>query len=195
LASFINSNDNFAVYRRFGQLSARILTQLEIDLTELEKKQCELDDKDAADTVMKHRLRGYEDIPGWTSAQRDLQSEIYKKLLEYSEPSLMLAYWIKIDADEWAVELLLKDSQVRALGQPPARHHLELFNYMWGEKPIAEGKDDFIFYAEDFVSAAKHNEKGARIGDFIESCLDHFPNSRLKVCPMIEHRRLNYASY
>jgi hypothetical protein len=66
---------------------------------------------------------------------------------------------------------------------------------MWGEKPIAEGKDDFIFYAEDFVSVARNTEKGARIGDFIESCLDHFPNSRLKVCPMIEYRRLNYASY
>jgi hypothetical protein len=59
---------------------------------------------------------------------------------------------------------------------------------MWGYKPIAEGKDDFIFHAEDFVSAAKHGEKGARIGDFIESYLDHFPNSRLKVCSQIKHR-------
>jgi hypothetical protein len=83
LASFLNSNDNFAVYRRFGQLSARLLIQLEIDLTELEKKLYELDDKDASDTILKHRLRGHEDYPGWTSAQRDLQSEIHKKLLEY----------------------------------------------------------------------------------------------------------------
>jgi len=166
LASFINSSDNFAVYRRFGQLSARILTQLEIDLTELEKKQYELDDKDAADTTMQYRLRGYEDFAGWTSTQRDLQSEIHKKLLEYSERSFILAKWMKTEANDSAVELLLKDSQVRALGQPPTRHHLELFYYMWGKKPLAEGKDDFIFHAEDFVSAAKHAEKGVRIGDF-----------------------------
>jgi hypothetical protein len=43
LASFMNSNDSFAVYRRFGQLSARVLIQLEIDLTELEKKLYDLD--------------------------------------------------------------------------------------------------------------------------------------------------------
>jgi hypothetical protein len=56
---------------------------------------------------------------------------------------------------------------------------------MWGYKPVAEGKDDFIFHAEDFVSATKHSEKGARIGDFIESCLDHFPDSLLKVGTII----------
>jgi hypothetical protein len=53
---------------------------------------------------------------------------------------------------------------------------------MWGYKPIAEGKDDFIFHIEDFVSAAKHSEKGTRLGDFIESYLDRWPNSRIKVC-------------
>ena len=100
----------------------------------------------------------------------------------------ILPYQMVTEADEIVVELLLNDSQVRALGQPPPRHHLELFNYMWGYKPIAEGKDDFIFYAEDFVSATKHSEKGSRIGDFIESCLDHFPDSPLKV-GTIKHKK------
>lgn len=83
LASFINSSDNFAVYRRFGQLTAGLLVQLEIDITELEAKLFELDDKDASDPVMKFRLRGYESFPGWTNERRELQSKIQKKLLEY----------------------------------------------------------------------------------------------------------------
>jgi hypothetical protein len=90
LAAFLNSNDNFAVFRRFGQLSARILIQLQIDLNELEKKLYELDDQDAADGVMQSRLRGYEGFPGWTSAQRDLLSEIYTKLSEYCESVFIL---------------------------------------------------------------------------------------------------------
>ncbi len=95
-----------------------------------------------------------------------------------------------MDADESIVELLLQDSQVRALGQPPARHHLGLFNYVWGYKPVAEGKDDFIFHVEDFVSVAKHSEKGTRLGDFIESYLDRWPNSRLKVRLNADHNKL-----
>jgi hypothetical protein len=88
LASFLNSNDNFAVFRRFGQLSARTLIQLQMDLSELEKKLFELDDQDASDTMMQNRLRGYENFPGWTSTQRDLLCEIKMKLTEYCESRL-----------------------------------------------------------------------------------------------------------
>jgi hypothetical protein len=83
LAAFLNSDDNFAVFRRFGNLSARALVQLQVDLTELEKKLHDLDDADALDPVMSYRLRGFEDFEGWNSAQRDLISEIRVKLGEY----------------------------------------------------------------------------------------------------------------
>lgn len=85
LAYFLNSNDSFAVYRRFGELSARTLVQLEIDLTDLEKEQRELDTKDAADKVLEKRLRGYEGFHKWDKAQRELGAKTHAKLCEYCE--------------------------------------------------------------------------------------------------------------
>jgi hypothetical protein len=84
LASFLNSDDNFAVFRRFGRLSARALIQLQIDLTDLEKTLDELDKKDNADEVLVWRLRGCDDFEGWNPDQRDLLlSKILPKLSEY----------------------------------------------------------------------------------------------------------------
>lgn len=73
-------------------------------------------------------------------------------------------------------ELLLYESQVRALERAQPRHHLGLFTYMQNRKPLGEGKDDFILYAEDFISVAKQSEKGTRIADLIESLVTIFPN-------------------
>ncbi|KUJ23408.1 uncharacterized protein LY89DRAFT_713875 [Mollisia scopiformis] len=148
LAAFMNSSDHNAVYRRFGRLSARLLVQLEVELTGLETKLDELDRKDAADKVMKKRLRGYE-IEGDDGAQTELLKEIQEKLSQY-------------------FEVLLYESQVRALEPAPPRHHLGLFDYMRNRKPLAPDRDDFILHVEDFVSVAKKSESGTRITDVLE---------------------------
>ncbi|KAH7409599.1 hypothetical protein BKA64DRAFT_665364 [Cadophora sp. MPI-SDFR-AT-0126] len=171
LAHFLNSNDSFAVFRRFGTLSARALIQLQIEITELEEKLQELDKRDAADPLLKKRLRGFEGLEGCDNRQRELMEKVQGKLCEY-------------------FDLLLRDTQVRALGQAPERHHLGLFNWVWNNKPLAPGKDAFIFQANDFVSAAKHCEKGTRLGDFIETYLDQWPKSRLKNFLQPERERL-----
>ena len=82
-----------------------------------------------------------------------------------------------------AVNLLLRDTQIRALGKAPERHHLGLLNWIWNNKPLAPGKDAFIFQVDDFVSAARHCEKGTRLGDFIETYLNQWPESHIKVTP------------
>ncbi|PVH80171.1 hypothetical protein DL98DRAFT_654965 [Cadophora sp. DSE1049] len=161
LSYFLNSNDSFAVFRRFGTLSARALIQLQIDLTRLEEELQNLDKIDAANPVLKKRLRGYEGFEGWDNCQRELMKKIQEKLCEY-------------------FDLLLHDTQIRALGQAPERHHLGLFNWIWNNKPLAPGKDAFIFQADDFISAANHCEKGTRLGDFIETYLHQWPESRVK---------------
>ncbi|TVY91318.1 hypothetical protein LAWI1_G004589 [Lachnellula willkommii] len=164
LACFMNSNDDWAIFRRFGYLSTRVLNQLQIELTDLEKELNDLDDKDAADPLMKKRLRGYEGFGGWNNSQLELLSRIRQKLSEF-------------------YDLLLRDSQVRDLGKAPPRHYRGLFNWVFGEHPLCPGKEDFIFHAEDFVSVAKHSDKGAPLAEFIQSFFDCSPESRLKVCP------------
>jgi hypothetical protein len=83
LASFIDIDDTHAVFRRFGRLSARVLLQMEIDLTDLENELNELDAADAADPVMRLRLLGRERFEGWDEKQRELVTKIEKKLLDY----------------------------------------------------------------------------------------------------------------
>jgi hypothetical protein len=96
---------------------------------------------------------------------------VYRRVLIFKE----------IPADREIVELLVQDTQIRALGQPPPRHHLGLFNWIWNNKPLAEGKDDFMFHVDDFVSASKHSETGTRLADFIEEYFDRRPDSPFKV--------------
>lgn len=83
LASFIDIDDTHAVFRRFGRLSARVLLQMEIDLTDLENELDKLDAADAADPVMQLRLLGRERFDGWDEKQRELMAKIEKKLLSY----------------------------------------------------------------------------------------------------------------
>lgn len=79
------------------------------------------------------------------------------------------------------VKLLRAESQVRALGRAPPRHHLGLLTWMLNNKPLADEKDGFIFHVEDFVTVAKHSDKGSVIGDWIEAhVLDIWPKN-LKV--------------
>jgi DNA-binding transcriptional regulator GbsR (MarR family) len=79
----MNSNDNWAIFRRFGHLSTRALVQLQIELTDLEKEMKTLDDEDAADPRMKKRLRGYEGFEGWNNSHLELLSRVRQKLCEY----------------------------------------------------------------------------------------------------------------
>ncbi|CZR51636.1 uncharacterized protein PAC_01513 [Phialocephala subalpina] len=157
LAAFINSSDHNAVFRRFGRLSARLLLQLQVDLTDLEKELDDLDNKDAGNTDVEPRLRGYEKFPADDGAQREILGKIQKKICEY-------------------FEVLTYESQVRALTKAQARHHLGLFTWMRNRKPLGDKRDDFIFHVEDFISVAKQSEKGTRIADLIESLVTWWPN-------------------
>ncbi|KAE8441481.1 hypothetical protein EG329_004905 [Mollisiaceae sp. DMI_Dod_QoI] len=170
LAGFINSSDHNAVFRRFGRISARLLVQLEIDLTDLERELDNLDKKDASSPLVEPRLRGFERFPEDDGSQREVLEKIHKKICEY-------------------FEVLLYESQVRALEKAPPRHHLGLFTWMRNRKPLGDERDDFIFHLEDFVSVAKQSEKGTRIADLLESFVTWCPNPITKYILQTERER------
>ncbi|PVH80177.1 hypothetical protein DL98DRAFT_588719 [Cadophora sp. DSE1049] len=154
LAAFVNSDDTFANYRRFGRLSSRILLHMQNDLYELEKKLDALDRQDAQDDIMKYRLKGYENFVGWDGKHQELRAEIQKKYLEY----------------DGQAEVLLKDASLRTLEKAPVRNHIANFTWMHNEKPLNAEKREFMNNADDFVSISRHTER--RFEDFIESWLD-----------------------
>ncbi|KAL5317200.1 hypothetical protein ACEPPN_014295 [Leptodophora sp. 'Broadleaf-Isolate-01'] len=152
LAAFVDSNDTFANYRRFGRLSARLLLHLQNDLNNLEKKLDALDKQYAQDERMKYRLRGFEISDGRDDKCQKLCADIQKKYMEYAD-------------------VLLKDASIRALGKAPRRNHMANFTWMQNEKALNEEKRDFLNHPDDFISISRHS--GHRIEDFIQSWLDN----------------------
>jgi hypothetical protein len=90
LAAFMNSDDVFTNFRRFGRLSIRILLHCQNDLTALEEKIDALDVDDATNPTMKFRLWGREGYHGWDDTQRKLIDEARTKYLEYGKINIPL---------------------------------------------------------------------------------------------------------
>jgi hypothetical protein len=69
---------------------------------------------------------------------------------------------------------------LQALGKPPERNHRSYFNWIWTNKPLYKGYDDYIYHASDFVisSGKRPNYSEELIRDF----MDTWPGSSLKVC-------------
>ncbi|KAH6679131.1 hypothetical protein B0J14DRAFT_580100 [Halenospora varia] len=156
LAAWLHSNDNWNIYRGFGSLSARVLVNLEIELTKLEQKILDLDKADEAHPRLKFRLNGYENFAEYNEEQKKNVQKAQKLLSEY-------------------FDFLLKYCQVRELDRPTKRNFYGFYNWMWSQGPLCKDKREFMYHIDDFVSAYKHSEKSTRLGDFMERRLDKWP--------------------
>ncbi|KAH8597950.1 hypothetical protein B0O99DRAFT_684650 [Bisporella sp. PMI_857] len=172
LSAFIDSDDEFAIARRFGSLSSRVLIQQAIDLADLEQELNELDAADMASEVMKFRLHGLEGFPGWDAKQRELMGNIQRKLREYKE-------------------CLLLDANVRALGQASPSQHRAVFTWMWNEKPLAEGKDRFIHCADDFVVLNRSVGNRTPLRKFLGDLFNRLPSLKRLVQTQREANKTN----
>jgi len=85
LAAFLNSADSFAIYRRFGVSHCRILVQLEIEITQLEKYLSEIDRQDSADESMAWRLHTTEFPDSHNSPKKEVLEQLKSKLLVYGK--------------------------------------------------------------------------------------------------------------
>lgn len=168
LAAWLNSNDNWNIYRGFGSLSARVLVNMEIELTKLEQKILDLDEADKAHPRLKFRLNGYENFAEYNEEQKNNVEDAQKLLSEY-------------------FDFLLKHCQVRQLDRPTKRNFYGFYNWMWSEGPLCKDKREFMYHIDDFISAYKHSEKSIRLGDFMERRLDKWP--RLRWLFQTEHDR------
>lgn len=90
MAAFLESCDNFSIYRRFGNCYSRLLVNYMADITAIEQKLLELDQCDSKSTGengtsyrLETRLRKKES----DSAQDDLLAELENKLRSYGRLS------------------------------------------------------------------------------------------------------------
>jgi hypothetical protein len=84
LASFMDSCDNFGIYRRFGQSHSRILVMYMTDITNIEKQLDKLDQQDSKSDSTMYRLKTSYHREGLDARKRDLLTLLEQKLLAYS---------------------------------------------------------------------------------------------------------------
>lgn len=89
VAAFLDSDDNFMIYRRFGFLYSRVLLQKQDELRELEKTLDEMDQRDLTESDQSRRAlqsrakdQKRRAIPGHQTRQ-ELLTSTEKKLYDY----------------------------------------------------------------------------------------------------------------
>lgn len=96
-AAFLDSDESFPNFRKFGRLMWRELLQLQNELTELQTQQDELDIKEHADPLLRKRLAGQERDTGCDRAPRNkLNADIKEKLKEYREDCINEERWQRL---------------------------------------------------------------------------------------------------
>ena len=83
LAALQSSSDDLYIFRGFKRVHARILLQLEVEISQLAKDLDKLDKEDDADPNMWYRLSNTEDDKDWDPRQRDLINELRGKINAY----------------------------------------------------------------------------------------------------------------
>ena len=86
MATFLDSDENFMLYRRFGYLQARLLLEKQDDLRRLESRLGLLDGDDEGKTDVLKTREYYDDE--YMKERKSLMEVIEKKWLEYCEFSM-----------------------------------------------------------------------------------------------------------
>lgn len=85
LSTFLDSNESFCIFQRFGPYAARCLLHRQIELNQLCEQLRQLDAKDAADPTKQYRLNSIEYYKGMDDTQRKLLQDIEIKIGVYCE--------------------------------------------------------------------------------------------------------------
>ena len=91
LAAFLDSDENFMLYRRFGYLQSRILLHKQDELRALEEQLDRQDRKDAADPKTKRLLQSRDLDDNSGSPRKSLLKMIEMAYKEYGTPQLNLS--------------------------------------------------------------------------------------------------------
>jgi uncharacterized protein YqgQ len=134
LATFLDSDENFMIYRRFGFLHARLLLQKQDELRMMEAELDRMDQRDKFNNVEALQCRMIDE-------RRTQDGETRKSLLNRMQETVLVYD-----------ELLLKAQQLAAANRPPQRDYNSVASFITHKKPLLEGDDDFIYNKEDLIT-------------------------------------------
>jgi hypothetical protein len=162
LAAFLDSDENFMIYRRFGFIHARLLLQKQDELRMMEEALDRMDQRDKAQNTKTLQCR-MEDVQ-----RQDQVGETRQALLARMETTVL-----RYD------ELLLNAQQLAASNRPPERDYNSVANFVRHKKPLLQGDDDFIYNKEDLITLRPGRES-AWLDAMVEKVLKLFPRRAVK---------------
>ncbi|KAI4277690.1 MAG: hypothetical protein LQ337_001563 [Flavoplaca oasis] len=165
VAGFMDSEDTFGIYRRFGFLYSRVLLSKQDELRRLE------DDLDAMD----HR-----DAHGTDHTRKCLKScakDFARKQKENLQTRKELLQTVQSKLYDYG-QFLLQAQQMVSLNKPADRDHLSVQNFLESGyedngkslMPLMEGDNEFIYRKEDLITLRPGRES-AWLDAFVERVL------------------------
>ncbi|KAI4092361.1 MAG: hypothetical protein LQ339_007958 [Xanthoria mediterranea] len=165
VAGFMDSEDTFGIYRRFGFLYSRVLLSKQDELRRLEDDLDAMDHRDAHDSdktrkCLKSRAKDFaRESSDGSPTRKALLQNVESKLYDYGQ-------------------ILLQAQQMVSLNKPAHRDHLSVQRFLEsgyednGQKlrPLMEGDNEFIYRKEDLVTLRPGRES-AWLDAFVERLL------------------------
>ncbi|KAK8007741.1 hypothetical protein PG989_001731 [Apiospora arundinis] len=170
VATFLDSDENFMIYRRFGYLHARMLMRLQDKLRMLEDRLDDYDDEDAGHETDKELLMSRDSDEAACKNMEKKRPGALTRTKILDEIEVVLGKY-----DEW----LLKAQQMVSLNRPAERDYRSVEEYMNNRKPLIDEEYGFIYQKEDLVTLRDGREM-AVLDSFTERLLRTFHCSLLQ---------------
>ncbi|KAL9038912.1 MAG: hypothetical protein Q9180_002845 [Flavoplaca navasiana] len=182
VAGFMDSEDTFGIYRRFGFLYSRVLLSKQDELRRLEDDLDAMDHRDAHDTDYTRKCL--------KSCAKDFAREQKEKLQTRKE----LLQTVRSKLYDYG-QFLLQAQQMVSLNKPADRDHLSVQNFLESGyedngkslMPLMEGDNEFIYRKEDLITLRPGRES-AWLDAFVERVL------KLIHCKPVQETRLKSSS-
>lgn len=132
LASLVQSDPNFAMYRQYRYLRHRCLLNIQDELAELERRLATLDADDEKDAPKNLTSRDLDYRQKWPR-RKELLAEIKSKLREYDD-------------------LMFKTMELLTIKKPTERNRASYDAYLEGRGLLVAEEEEFIKHNEDLVA-------------------------------------------
>ncbi|KAK4547221.1 hypothetical protein LTR36_001443 [Oleoguttula mirabilis] len=161
LASFMNSDENFLIARRYSLLHTRVMLYRQAELAQLERDLLELDKEDAGEKD--RALKGVKFLArGPRGADRkELIGEIEEKLKQYDD-------------------IVMRQREMASLPSASTRNYTSVNNYLYHNAPLST-VDQELFGADSDFAALVDPKEAVSLDGFIEDCLSMIPCRATKV--------------
>jgi hypothetical protein len=175
MARFMDSDDNYMTYRRFGNVQARLLLEAQDDVRILEERLEDLDEDETVNEEEKKALCSRELYgANWSETRRNLMKSLKAAYTEYGELGLLdnPPFLEPSGADSLAT--LMRSAQtMTSLNRPTSAEYTSVENFMDNEKPVPRPQFSFIYHKEDLVTlraGREHAWLDSQVEKLLKAC-------------------------